>query len=348
PLKRSKRTAAVIWDSRKEEILTDSDLREIDLYSFQGLLKHEGIAKFGEAFGMWQKDAPNFNIDGHYPVREMWDRASSCWQKILVHDSRSVLVVTHNAVNQALVATGLRGSRKLKPGALSLYVGDGLFTAALNAVLENSPLVIKEPSLLGLCALSVGLCLGLPFAERIRELTHDGLHRLKVIKSFEKSVFLHVWKDGKKTYSIKWKSKIYLGTNQTQSTEMNWSVLEEKSNHLLRQWFDHDESNTLRKSFGIMMSLLARNSQHGYPKETIGYSFYYPPENKIFVARNAEFLENVYNQEASVEVLEVHARTRRARRSLCVYTSMAKDHELGDLGEPANYKAAFLDPKSDK
>ncbi|GJZ65689.1 retrotransposon protein, putative, ty1-copia subclass [Tanacetum coccineum] len=30
----------------------------------------------------------------------------------------------------------------------------------------------------------------------------------------------------------------------------------------------------------------------GYPKETMGYSFYYPPENKVLVARNAEFLEN--------------------------------------------------------
>lgn len=107
PLRRSKRTAEVIWGSRKEEILTDSDLREIDLYSFQGLLKHEGIAKFGVAFGQWQKDAPNFNIDGHYPVRELWARATSCWNKILVHDSRSVLVVAHNAVNQALVATAM-------------------------------------------------------------------------------------------------------------------------------------------------------------------------------------------------------------------------------------------------
>ncbi|GKB34262.1 retrotransposon protein, putative, ty1-copia subclass [Tanacetum coccineum] len=26
----------------------------------------------------------------------------------------------------------------------------------------------------------------------------------------------------------------------------------------------------------------------------------------------------------------------------------AEEHELGDLGEPANYKAALLDPKSDK
>ncbi|KAI3689366.1 hypothetical protein L2E82_47321 [Cichorium intybus] len=59
--------AEVIWGSRQEEILTDSDLREIDLYSFQGLLKHEGIEKYGPPFRQWQKDAPNFNIDGHYP-----------------------------------------------------------------------------------------------------------------------------------------------------------------------------------------------------------------------------------------------------------------------------------------
>ncbi|GJV19969.1 hypothetical protein Tco_1368989 [Tanacetum coccineum] len=29
----------------------------------------------------------------------------------------------------------------------------------------------------------------------------------------------------------------------------------------------------------------------GYPKETMGYYFYFPPENKIVVARYAEFLE---------------------------------------------------------
>ncbi|KAJ9177979.1 hypothetical protein P3X46_009901 [Hevea brasiliensis] len=107
PLIRSKRTAEIIWGSRKEEIVTDSDLREIDLYSFQGLLKHEGKAKFGAAYRQWQVDAANFNIDGHYPVRELWARARNCWNQILSHDSRSVLVVAHNAVNQALVATAI-------------------------------------------------------------------------------------------------------------------------------------------------------------------------------------------------------------------------------------------------
>ncbi|GKC84287.1 retrovirus-related pol polyprotein from transposon TNT 1-94 [Tanacetum coccineum] len=38
----------------------------------------------------------------------------------------------------------------------------------------------------------------------------------------------------------------------------------------------------------------------GYPKETMGYYFYYPLENKIFVSQNAEFFENSFMvQEAS-------------------------------------------------
>ncbi|XP_038901330.1 probable 2-carboxy-D-arabinitol-1-phosphatase [Benincasa hispida] len=107
PLVRSKRTAEIIWGDREEVILTDSELREIDLYSFQGLLKHEGKAKFGAAYRQWQVDAANFHIDGHYPVRELWARARNCWDRILAHESRSVLVVAHNAVNQALVATAI-------------------------------------------------------------------------------------------------------------------------------------------------------------------------------------------------------------------------------------------------
>lgn len=107
PLVRSKRTAEIIWNNREAEIITEHDLREIDLYSFQGLLKHEGKAKYGSAYREWQLDAANFNIDGHYPVRELWDRARNCWEKILTHDSRSILVVAHNAVNQALVATAI-------------------------------------------------------------------------------------------------------------------------------------------------------------------------------------------------------------------------------------------------
>nr|GEU98665.1 retrotransposon protein, putative, Ty1-copia subclass [Tanacetum cinerariifolium] len=40
-------------------------------------------------------------------------------------------------------------------------------------------------------------------------------------------------------------------------------------------------------------------------------------------------------------------RTRHAPYCMCIYID-AEEHKLGDLGEPANYKAALLDPKSKK
>ncbi|GJT20579.1 retrotransposon protein, putative, ty1-copia subclass [Tanacetum coccineum] len=99
----------------------------------------------------------------------------------------------------------------------------------------------------------------------------------------------------------------------------------------------------------------------GYPKETMGYSFYYPPKNKVIVARNAEFLENsLITQEASrsLEDLEI---IQEEDMHPSIDTSL--NHEEGNLeidepqsdiitirnlGEPANYKATLLDPESDK
>ncbi|GJZ31850.1 retrotransposon protein, putative, ty1-copia subclass [Tanacetum coccineum] len=122
----------------------------------------------------------------------------------------------------------------------------------------------------------------------------------------------------------------------------------------------------------------------GYPKEMMGYYFYFPPENKIVVARYAEFLEkNLISQEVSgraeeleeiqdkdtspsentskipmevegfeppqEEVVPVRrsARTHRAPDRLCLNVEV-EEHSLGDLNEPNNYKAAILDPESDK
>ncbi|GJY59363.1 retrotransposon protein, putative, ty1-copia subclass [Tanacetum coccineum] len=126
----------------------------------------------------------------------------------------------------------------------------------------------------------------------------------------------------------------------------------------------------------------------GYPKETMGYSFYHPPENKVFVARNAEFFDNsLINQEVSgsledldliqeedthpskntsshqdegdqeidepqsdIILIRRYTRTRHALDQMCLNIK-ADEYELGnlnDLNEPANYKAALFDPESDK
>ncbi|GJX23480.1 retrotransposon protein, putative, ty1-copia subclass [Tanacetum coccineum] len=114
----------------------------------------------------------------------------------------------------------------------------------------------------------------------------------------------------------------------------------------------------------------------GYPKKTMGYYFYFLPENKIVVARYTEFLEkNLIFQEVSGRVVELKeiqdkdtsssentseipmevegfeppqeevvpvrrsTRTHRAPERLRLNVEV-EEHSLGDLNEPTNYKAA--------
>ncbi|GJU13858.1 retrotransposon protein, putative, ty1-copia subclass [Tanacetum coccineum] len=116
----------------------------------------------------------------------------------------------------------------------------------------------------------------------------------------------------------------------------------------------------------------------GYPKETMGYYFYFPPENKVIVARYGDFLErDLISQEFSgrdydleddhmdtlpskntskipvepeslsppSELIPVcrSERTKRAPNRLCLNMEV-EDDVVGDLGEPANNKTAMLDP----
>nr|GEX36854.1 zinc finger, CCHC-type [Tanacetum cinerariifolium] len=60
--------------------------------------------------------------------------------------------------------------------------------------------------------------------------------------------------------------------------------------------------------YGHRVAVEAIGEFHLYPEETMGYSFYYPPENKVFVTQNAEFFENsLITQDASgiLEDLEI-------------------------------------------
>ncbi|GKC28767.1 retrotransposon protein, putative, ty1-copia subclass [Tanacetum coccineum] len=118
----------------------------------------------------------------------------------------------------------------------------------------------------------------------------------------------------------------------------------------------------------------------GYPKETMGYYFYFSPKNKIVVARYVEFfekslitqkvsgravdLEEIQDEDTSPseityeipmevegfeppqeEVIPIRRseRTHRAPTRLCLNVE-AEEHSLGDLNEPTSYKAAMLDP----
>ncbi|GJU19486.1 retrotransposon protein, putative, ty1-copia subclass [Tanacetum coccineum] len=117
----------------------------------------------------------------------------------------------------------------------------------------------------------------------------------------------------------------------------------------------------------------------------MGYYFYYPLENKIFVARYAEFFEtNLIKQEASgstidfdeiqseyaqpsentslhqhevkLDTVEPQTDVIPVRRSARISQAPerygfyidAEEHELGDHGEPPNYQATLSNPESKK
>ena len=107
PLRRAQTTADIVWANATDKPTIVNALREIDLYSFQGLVKKEAEAAGGQTYETWKRQPAQFQIDGHYPVRELWHRASVAWQEMLEDDATNVLVVAHNAVNQALICSSV-------------------------------------------------------------------------------------------------------------------------------------------------------------------------------------------------------------------------------------------------
>ncbi|GKD40165.1 hypothetical protein Tco_1260372, partial [Tanacetum coccineum] len=88
-----------------------------------------------------------------------------------------------------------------------------------------------------------------------------------------------------------------------------------------------------------------------YPKKAMGYSLYYPPENKVFVARNAKFFENsVITQEASwcLEDLQI---IQKEDTHPSINTSFNLEEDDQEIDEPQIefiYNATLLDPKANK
>nr|GEX27687.1 hypothetical protein [Tanacetum cinerariifolium] len=189
--------------------------------------------------------------------------------------------------------------------------------------------------------------LGYVSKKRIEKLQHDGLLNSTDLRDFEKCVSCMSGKMARKPY-----------THQV-----------ERAKDLLRLIHTN-----VCGPFKIMI-----------PKGNNRLFFLLPTENKVLMARNAEFLENsLIAQEASgsLEDLEIiqeeymhpsidtslnheeddqeinkpqsdinpirrSTRTRRPTDRMCLYIN-TEEHELGDLGELANYKPALLDPEYNK
>ena len=90
-----------------------SELREIDLGSWEGRDKAELQASEPDAYAAWKESPLEFVIDGDTrPICDLWARARVTWEAMRpavqgTGASGSALVVTHNACGQALLCTAL-------------------------------------------------------------------------------------------------------------------------------------------------------------------------------------------------------------------------------------------------
>mmetsp|Transcript_50677 Transcript_50677/g.123545 ORF Transcript_50677/g.123545 Transcript_50677/m.123545 type:complete len:386 (+) Transcript_50677:260-1417(+) len=97
-----------------EEVVMD-DLREIDLYEWQGMLKSDIKQKFPAEYALWRGNgASNFVLpSGNAPVVQLWDRARDVWSQVLADGLDSdpsegpALVVAHNGIIQAMLCTAM-------------------------------------------------------------------------------------------------------------------------------------------------------------------------------------------------------------------------------------------------
>nr|GEW76497.1 cysteine-rich receptor-like protein kinase 2 [Tanacetum cinerariifolium] len=323
---------------------------------------------------------------------------------------------------------GLRGSRKLKPGVLSLYVGngqraaveaigsyhlsipsglvivlnnchyapsitrgiisvscfdvprDGIFEIDLSDSYKNVSFIYalsNKRSKSNLDSALLWHCrLGHISKKCIEKLQHDGLLNLTDLRAFKKCVLCMSGKMARKPYSHQVeRAKDLLGLIHTDVCGPFKIVSRQGASYFVTFTDDFSRygyvyllkhKHEVFETFKVFQKEV--ENQIGYSKEMIGYSFYYPPENKVLVARNVKFLENsLITQEASEsledleiiqeedthpsidtslnheeddleivqpqsDIIPVHRSTRTCHSPdrMCLYID-ADEHELGDL-----------------
>ncbi|MBD3881647.1 histidine phosphatase family protein [Phormidium tenue FACHB-886] len=115
PLQRARETAEIILSQlgQPPKLQLTDDLKEINLYEWEGLGFDEVESRFPEGFLYWRdrphelkmKDANGVEF---YPVIELYEQARRFWQSVLPqHSNETILVVAHSGINRCLIGTAL-------------------------------------------------------------------------------------------------------------------------------------------------------------------------------------------------------------------------------------------------
>eukprot|EP00420_Gonyaulax_spinifera_P006887 CAMPEP_0197935172 /NCGR_PEP_ID=MMETSP1439-20131203/112883_1 /TAXON_ID=66791 /ORGANISM="Gonyaulax spinifera, Strain CCMP409" /LENGTH=305 /DNA_ID=CAMNT_0043558095 /DNA_START=23 /DNA_END=940 /DNA_ORIENTATION=- len=91
--------------------LTFPELREINLYEWEGRTQAEIRDEDPEAMRIWKEQAWNLRLGGGRPVvGDLWERASLAWRKMrqsTPSDADLALIVAHGTLGKALLSTAL-------------------------------------------------------------------------------------------------------------------------------------------------------------------------------------------------------------------------------------------------
>ncbi|GJX65481.1 zinc finger, CCHC-type containing protein [Tanacetum coccineum] len=279
-----------------------------------------------------KKDAPTLHAIRagkipHPPKKENPAKDSVCHQcGDTGHWKRNCPQYLYELLKNMMLSQGarLKGSRKLNSGALSMYMCNGQ-RAIVEAVRSYD---LCFPS--GLVAILLN-CHYAPSITRgvisVSYLYDDGF-----INRFDGNTIL-VSRNNVVYFSVVPRDDIY---------EIDFS----NSNANYSSMYVSNKRAKLNLDSTLLWHYRLGHISKKYPKETMGYSFYYPLENKVFVARNVEFLEDdLITQEASgsLEDLKIiQEQDTHPSENTSIH------HDEGDFNEPGNYKVALLVPKSNK
>nr|GEW98674.1 retrovirus-related Pol polyprotein from transposon TNT 1-94 [Tanacetum cinerariifolium] len=325
----------------------------------------------------------------HKAARGVMVKVKARWAMHLImhHLLLNLRLLYHpRKITLELALQGLRGSKKLKPCALSL---------SMYAITNKRAKINLDSSFLWHCRL------GHISKKCFEKLQHDGLLNSIDIELLGKCVSCLSGKMARKPYSYKVeRDKGLLGLihideveNQLEKTikllhsdrggeymsqefldylkehgiiahrtppytHQNNGVLERRNRTLLDIVRSMMSQTTLPKSFwDYALEIAARIFNMVLTKkvEKTPYEVWHGQAPKLSYLKvwgytslnHEEDDQEIDEPQSDINPIRRSIRTRRPTDQLCLYID-AEEHELGDLGEPANYKAALLDPESKK
>ncbi|GJS46258.1 retrotransposon protein, putative, ty1-copia subclass [Tanacetum coccineum] len=239
--------------------------------------------------------------------------------------NKSWIYDTGCGIHIFITTQGLRGSRKLKPGALSL---------SMYNVSNKRAKINLDSSYLWHCRL------GHISKKRIEKLQHEGLLNSTDIQSLGKCVSCMSGKMARKPYSHQVeRAKDLLGLIHTDDYALETAA--RILNMVPTKKVDKTPYEIWHGQAPKLSYLKVWGCEAFVKRDTLTKPDKLDPRSLNTSLNHEEEDQKFDELQSDINPIRRSTRIRHPTDRLCLYID-AEEHELGDLGEPANYRAALL------